>query len=64
MNTYKIWIILLLLVFVAEVLGSISDIESGLVFQSSILLLIAIFALFVAYERLRDSLAESLEASE
>ena len=63
MNTYKIWIIGLLLVFVVEVWVSISDIESGLMLLSFIAILTAIWLLFVAYEYLSDSLEESLEAS-
>ncbi len=64
MNTYKIWIIGLLLVFVVEVWVSISDIESGLVFLSFIAMLETIFLLFVAYRYLSYSLKESLEASQ
>jgi Flp pilus assembly protein protease CpaA len=63
MNINKIWIIGLLLVFIVEILVSISDIESGLVSQSFILMLIAIFALVVAYEYLSDSLEKSLKAN-
>ena len=63
MNTYKIWIIGLLLVFVVEVWVSISDIESGLMLLSFIAILTAIWLLFVAYEYLSDSLEESLKAS-
>ena len=63
MNTYKIWIIGLLLVFVVEVWVSISDIESGLMLLSFIAILTAIWLLFVAYEYLSDSLEERLEAS-
>ena len=62
MNTNKIWIMGLLLVFIIEVLVSISDIESGLVFMSFIAILAAIWVLFVAYEYLSDSLGERLEA--
>ena len=64
MNTYKIWIIGLLLAFVAEVCVSISDIESGLVFMSFIAILVAIWVLFVAYLYLRNSLEEKLEVSQ
>ena len=64
MNTYKIWIIGLLLVFVVEVWVSISDIESGLVFLSFIAMLETISLLFVAYRYLSYSLKESLEASQ
>ena len=64
MNTDKIWIIGLLLVFVVEVWVSISDIESGLVFLSFIAMLETIFLLFVAYRYLSYSLKESLEASQ
>ena len=63
MNTYKIWIIGLLLVFVVEVWVSISDIESGLMLLSFIAILTAIWLLFVAYEYLSDSLEERLKAS-
>ena len=63
MNTNKIWIMGLLLVFIIEVLVSISDIESGLVFMSFIAILTAISFLFAAYEYLSDSLEERLEAS-
>ena len=63
MNTYTIWIIGLLLAFIVEVLVSINDIESGLVFMSFIAILAAIWVLFVAYEHLSDSLEESLKAS-
>ena len=63
MNTYKIWIIGLLLVFVVEVWVSISDIESGLMLLSFIAILTAIWLLFVAYGYLRDSLEERLKAS-
>ena len=63
MNINKIWIIGLLLVFIVEILVSISDIESGLVSQSFILMLIAIFELVVAYEYLSDSLEKSLKAN-
>jgi hypothetical protein len=64
MNTNKIWIIGLLLVFVVEVWVSISDIESGLMLLSFIAILAAIWVLFVAYEYLSDSLEESLKASQ
>ena len=64
MNTYKIWIIGLLLVFVVEVWVSISDIESGLMLLSFIAILTAIWLLFVAYIYLCDLLEESLEASQ
>ena len=62
MNTNKIWIMGLLLAFIIEVLVSISDIESGLVFMSFIAMLAAICFLFVAYEYLSDSLEEKLKA--
>ena len=63
MNTNKIWIMGLLLVFIIEVLVSISDIESDSLLLSFIAILAAIWVLFVAYEYLSDSLEESLEAS-
>lgn len=63
MNTYTIWIIGLLLVFIIEVLVSISDIESGLMFLSFLAMLTAIWLLCVAYLYLSDSLGERLEAS-
>ena len=62
MNTNQIWIIILLLMFIIEVLVSLSDIVSGLVFLSFIAMLLAIYLLFLAYEHLRDLLEERLEA--
>ncbi len=64
MNTYKIWIMGLLLVFVVEVWVSISNIESDSLLLSFIAMLVAIYALFTAYILLRDSLAERLKVSE
>ena len=63
MNTNKIWIMGLLLVFIIEVLVSISDIESDSLLLSFIAILTAISVLFVAYEYLSDSLEESLKVS-
>jgi hypothetical protein len=62
MNTNKIWIMGLLLVFIIEVLVSISDIESDSLLLSFIAILTAISVLFVAYEYLSDSLEEKLKA--
>ena len=61
MNTYKIWIMGLLLVFVVEVWVSISNIESDSLLLSFIAMLVAIYALFTAYILLSDSLEERLK---
>ena len=64
MNGYQIITILLFLGFVFVVLAGISELQSGSVFLSFATILDAIFVLFVAYERLRDSLEERLGASQ
>ena len=65
MNTYTIWIIGLLLVFVVEVWVSIENLGAGgLIFLSFIIMLVAIAALFIAYICSSDSLEERLRASQ
>ena len=63
MSEHPILTILLLLAFVVEVFGSIEDLMLNSLFQSFIIMLVAIFVLFVAYAYLNDLLTESLKAS-
>ena len=64
MNGQPILMILLFLGFVVEVVTSATVLMFGSLLLSVTYMLVAIFVLFVAYERLRDSLKESLEASQ
>ena len=63
MSGHPILTMILFLAFIGEVWASISELEGGLVSLSFIFMLTAIYLLFLAYEYLRDSLEESLEAS-
>ena len=63
MSENPILTIMLLLGFVVEVWVSIIEFEGGFAVQSFIAMLVAIFVLFVAYERLRDSLEEKLKVN-
>ena len=66
MNGQPILIILLFLGFVVEVVTSATVLMFGslLLSVTYTYMLVAIFVLFVAYERLRDSLEERLGASQ
>ena len=71
MNTYKIWIMGMLLVFiveplvfVVEVWGSVDNLwAGGPVYLSFIAMLVAIAALFIAYICSADLLTKRLKAS-
>jgi hypothetical protein len=64
MNGQPILMILLFLGFVVEVVTSATVLMFGSLLLSVTYMLVAIFVLFVAYERLRDSLEERLGASQ
>ena len=63
MNGDSILAIPLLLGFVIEVLTSAEALMLDSLLLSVTYMFVAIFVLFVTYERLRDSLEESLKAS-
>ena len=64
-NTSISIIILSFIAFIYLIVwGSLNYLEEGAIFLSFITMLEAIFVLFVAYERLRDSLEERLGASQ
>ena len=64
MSVRAIIIIMLFYTFAAFVYISTIALKIGLITTSFIVMLVAIFVLFVAYERLRDSLEERLGASQ
>jgi hypothetical protein len=64
MNNNPILTIALFLAFIAAVWASIGDLEEGSVFFSFMLMLLAIYPLFLAYVYLSDSLEERLKVSQ
>ena len=53
-----------LIAFAVGVWASINELERGFVLLSFVIILLAIYILFLAYEALRDSLTKKLKASQ